>query len=240
MRDAADPTVCGGLRLGELGRERCAGRDVGDPTCLPVTIRELALCTYVGIDLERIDDESLLAEQAPGLAGPSFAAFYRRHERAVLAFHLRRVGQAELAADLMAETFAQALNARGSFTADGPGSGAAWLYGIARNVLGYSARRADVERRGHEALAVAEQLGVGRVSLTDEQRDELALLATEAGVLRALDDLPPPQRDAVRAFVLDDTPYPEIAANTGVAEPTIRKRVSRGLAALRSSLEESR
>lgn len=53
------------------------------------------------------DDDALLAEQ-PGHAGPAFAVFYARHERAVLAYFRRRVPASETAADLAAETFAQA------------------------------------------------------------------------------------------------------------------------------------
>ena len=49
------------------------------------------------------DDELLAAARADPLA---FGAFYRRHEERMLAFFLGRVGDAEVAADLTAETFA--------------------------------------------------------------------------------------------------------------------------------------
>jgi DNA-directed RNA polymerase specialized sigma24 family protein len=55
-------------------------------------------------------DASLLAGDAH-----DFAAFYRRHEDAVLSFFLRRTGGADLAADLTAETFARALAGRQRF-----------------------------------------------------------------------------------------------------------------------------
>src|SRR4051794_18242342 len=87
-----------------------------------------------------------------------FAAFYRRHEDAVLGFFLRRVGAAELAADLTAETFARALEGRGRFDAR-RGAAAAWLFGIARNVLSRSLERGRVEdevrrRLGMEPLVL--------------------------------------------------------------------------------------
>ncbi len=41
----------------------------------------------------------------------AFAAFYRRYERAMLAYFQRRTHDAELAADLTAEVFAAALEA---------------------------------------------------------------------------------------------------------------------------------
>jgi DNA-directed RNA polymerase specialized sigma24 family protein len=51
--------------------------------------------------------------------------------------------------------------------------------------------------------------------------------------------LPETQRTAVVLRYYEDLEYAEIAALTGVAEGTVRSRVSRGLAALRTSLEES-
>ena len=54
-------------------------------------------------------DDELLA----GHDVASFALFYRRHVDAMLGFFSRRTRDAELAADLTAETFAAALAARG-------------------------------------------------------------------------------------------------------------------------------
>ena len=53
-------------------------------------------------------DDELLASLEPG----SFAVFYRRHVEDLVAFFMRRTRNAELAADLTAETFAAALVAR--------------------------------------------------------------------------------------------------------------------------------
>jgi RNA polymerase sigma-70 factor (ECF subfamily) len=56
--------------------------------------------------------------------------------------------------------------------------------------------------------------------------------------LTLLEQLPRDQADAIRARVLDDRPYPEIAAELQTSELVIRKRVSRGLATLRGELEK--
>jgi DNA-directed RNA polymerase specialized sigma24 family protein len=52
-------------------------------------------------------------EQAPLVAArsdaASFAAFYRHFERPVLGFFMHATGRSDLAADLVAETFAAAL-----------------------------------------------------------------------------------------------------------------------------------
>ncbi len=53
-----------------------------------------------------------------------------------------------------------------------------------------------------------------------------------------LERLPADQRDAIRARVLEERDYSDIAADIRTSEHVIRKRVSRGLAALRSQLTE--
>jgi DNA-directed RNA polymerase specialized sigma24 family protein len=52
--------------------------------------------------------------------------------------------------------------------------------------------------------------------------------------------LPPEQREAVQARVVEERPYSEIAAAMSCSELVVRQRVSRGLRALRSHLKESR
>ena len=49
--------------------------------------------------------------------------------------------------------------------------------------------------------------------------------------------LPPAQRDAVRERVLDERDYEEIAERLECSSQVVRKRVSRGLAALRAHVE---
>lgn len=53
---------------------------------------------------------------------------------------------------------------------------------------------------------------------------------------RLLAELPPDERAAVRARVIDERPYGEIARSLGCSEMVVRKRVSRGLARLRAGL----
>ncbi|MEH3053805.1 MAG: sigma-70 family RNA polymerase sigma factor [Patulibacter minatonensis] len=179
-------------------------------------------------------DEQLLLSRAPGQAGRAFETFYLRHERLVLAFHQRRVRDPERAADLTAETFAAALDARSRFRSRGDGSGAAWLYGIAGNVYARSVRRAAVERRKCERLAL------DRPVLDDDRLEEIERAATVPAVVAALAGLPQDQHAAISAYVLHDEDYDAIGARLGVPPATVRKRVSRGLAALRGRLEEGR
>ena len=51
-----------------------------------------------------------------------------------------------------------------------------------------------------------------------------------------MERLAPEQRDAVRAHVIDERPYGEIAGELETSEAVVRKRVSRGLAAMRTRM----
>jgi RNA polymerase sigma-70 factor (ECF subfamily) len=169
-----------------------------------------------------MEDEELLTDGG----ADAFALFYRRHAAALLAFLVRRLGgQVELAADVCAETFAAALiDVRRFDPARGPAS--AWLYGIARHKL------ADAQRRGVAEARARERLGIPRLHLTDEAIERVeALIDVQAMPL--LDELPADQRDAVRARVIGEQSYSEIARRQRTSEANVRQRVARGLARLR-------
>jgi RNA polymerase sigma factor (sigma-70 family) len=176
-----------------------------------------------------MDDDELLART---LAHPeAFAAFYQQHERALLGFFMRRTGDAELAADLTAETFAAALlNVRRFDSARG--SALAWTFGIAQHLLQRAWERRRVEDRARR------RLGMPRIELDDAALERIERLGSDERVVALLEQLPPEQARAVRSRVIDEQPYARIAADVRCSESVARKRVSRGLATLRSILEE--
>ena len=176
--------------------------------------------------VDRSSDEALLL--AARRDAEAFAEFYRRHARPLAGYLLRRAGDAEAAADLLAETFAAALTGLDRFD-PGRGDAAAWLYGIARHQLARRARRGVVEERARR------RLGMERLELTDA--DLRAIEACDDATI-ALDGLPPDQRAAVHARVVEEQDYPAIAAASGSTEPAVRQRVSRGLATLRDRLAQ--
>lgn len=181
-------------------------------------------------------DGELLRRAAHGDAD-AFSGLYRRHETIVAGYLARRCRDPELAADLTAETFAAAIAGAGGFRDEGQ-SALGWLLGIARNVLHRTWERGATERRARE------RLGVERVAVSDATLERVEALLDENDphnpLLQALDALPEAQRDAVRAHVLDEEPYADLAARWGVSEATVRQRVSRGLGRLRTTLEGRR
>lgn len=161
----------------------------------------------------------------------AFAVFYRRHVGGLLAFFRRRVPSPELALDLTAETFASALEGSRCYELRSePARG--WLYGIAWNKLHEALRRGRAEDKVRRAL------GMTRIVLTDEGIERIEKLAA-APALEMLEGLPGDQRDAVHARVLEERPYAEIAKELGCSQSVVRKRVSRGVQAMRTKMEAS-
>jgi RNA polymerase sigma-70 factor (ECF subfamily) len=167
-----------------------------------------------------------------GGSAVDFGQFYERHERFVLSIFLRQRTSAEAAADLAAETFARALAGRRRFE---PSRGAprAWLAGIARHVLIESLRAGRTQDR------VRRRLRVERLELDDAAIERINELADEKA-LAALDELPEDQRIAVRGRVVDEHEYDLLASRLRCSDSVVRKRVSRGIEAMRARLEQER
>jgi RNA polymerase sigma-70 factor (ECF subfamily) len=170
------------------------------------------------------DDELLRLTSADPEA---FGEFYSRHVRAVLRELRHRGLRTEEALDLTAEIFATALIASRRYR-PGEARARAWLLGIARNKLAHRHRRAAGETRARR------KLGMGRLTYSDEALERVdELLEADAAVYtNGAAALPPAERDAVVARVIEERDYDEIAAASGATAAAIRKRVSRGLAKL--------
>lgn len=171
-------------------------------------------------------DAQLLESRVPG----DFGVFYDRHLGTVVSYVTARMRQPEVVFDVVAETFARALEKRRQFDpARGPAAG--WLIGIARNLIVDSVRRGQVE-------AVSRvRLGMAAFELDDRHLGRVMELGR--GDLRAaLGSLPAHQREAVLRRVVLDESYSAIAGQVRCSEQVVRKRVSRGLTALRANLEQ--
>jgi RNA polymerase sigma-70 factor (ECF subfamily) len=164
----------------------------------------------------------------------AFAEFYCRYALAVERWIRRQTPDIATAADLTAETFAQALVGLGRFRGSSDEAARGWLYGIARNLV----RR--YRRRGRVETATCQKLGIQ----LDHDLDELAEIdaqldaATQAPALaEALDALPEAQRQALQLRVVDGMDYDQAAALMGTSEQNVRTRVSRALKTLSVRLQ---
>ena len=163
----------------------------------------------------------------------AFGVFYLRYERLILGYLLRRVGDPEVAADLAAEVFAAALRAADRYRPDSP-TAVAWLLTIAQRTLASSRRRGRVEARARRRVGIRDSV---RFSGQDLERIE-TLCSLDGQTLALLESLPAAQREAVRAHILDERSYGDIAGELETSELVIRKRVSRGLSTIKRQLQE--
>jgi RNA polymerase sigma-70 factor (ECF subfamily) len=137
--------------------------------------------------------------------------------------------------DILAETFALALEGRHRFRGCDRDAAGAWLYGIARHELADHFRRDGAQRR---ALA---RLGIERRPLTDSEYERIEELAGSSElrgrVAEELGVLPLDQREAVRLRVVEEQGYETLARTLDISQDTARARVSRGLQALRAAID---
>jgi RNA polymerase sigma factor (sigma-70 family) len=181
---------------------------------------------------ERSDTELLLASRAEPVA---FVELYRRHAEELLRYFARRTLDPEAAAELTAETFAEAYASRRNYRDTGV-DGVAWLYGIARHQLGRFFRTGRID------AAARRRIGLPREELPAEDyeriEDLVDLQPIREALVDALSTLAEEQRDALRLRVIDGLAYPDVARRLGVAEAAARQRVSRGLRRIALILQE--
>jgi len=152
----------------------------------------------------------------------------------VLIFLTRRTWDGETALELTAETFAAALSALPRYSPR-RSSALAWLFTIAHHKLADSVRRGQVEDRARR------RLGIEPLVFSDEdiERVEQRAAAADGSVaLLELERLSAEQRGAIEGRVLQESGYDELARRLRCSESVVRKRVSRGLAELRTRLKE--
>jgi RNA polymerase sigma factor (sigma-70 family) len=140
----------------------------------------------------------------------------------------------EAAADLLAETLAQAWRSRRRYRDPGTGSARPWLFGIARNLLLRYWHDGEIERRARERLGMSQP--PDEVT-EDEVERRVAATAEQRRLREALAGLTREQRDALGLRVLAEHGYAEIGAELAVSAITARTRVHRALSALRARLE---
>jgi RNA polymerase sigma-70 factor (ECF subfamily) len=164
----------------------------------------------------------------------AFRVVYDRHAHEVFAWLRAQVKDDDVAADVLAETFAQAWLCARRFRDERDGSARPWLFGIARHILLESYRKERVETRARRRLG----LNVRQVEtdVSDEIIERLDAQAQRDEIEDALQRLPRDQRRAIELRVLTELPYASVASVMNSSEPYARMRVMRGLGKLRRVL----
>lgn len=176
------------------------------------------------------ESDRTFLEQSRAGDEAAFGAFYLRHRDSIVAYLVHQVPTPDLAADLMAETFAKALVVTLDRGRELPEHPRAWLYGIARNLL------VDAFRRGQVDAAARRRLELEPLAIDDADLERIVEIGEAISLLDALGaDLPEDQWELLRARVVDERSYAELASRLRCSEAVVRKRVSRAIAHLRTA-----
>jgi RNA polymerase sigma-70 factor, ECF subfamily len=181
--------------------------------------------------LTRTDAELLKAASENPQA---FREFYDRYAVWIRSWFVRHTGSDPASLDLTAETFAQAWHASRRFRDEADGSGAPWLFGIARNLLRQYHKHNRIESAARERMG----LPVLSAECEDYERvDERSEAGALAPLLRlAVQALPAEQRRALELRVVHGLPYEAVAGRLGCSTNAARLRVSRALRALTTQM----
>ena len=161
---------------------------------------------------------------------PTWESVVREHSGRVYRLAYRLTGDPHEAEDLTQETFIRVFRSLDRYT---PGTFEGWLHRITTNLFLDQVRRRRRVR--------TEPLGDDDARLPSQDRETEPERAWEHGhlerdVQRALDAMTPEFRAAVVLCDLEGLSYEEIAVTLGISLGTVRSRIHRGRAQLRTHL----
>jgi len=166
------------------------------------------------------------------------------YQRRVFALVFRMLGRRDEAEDLAQEVFVQVFKAIDQFRGDSKLS--TWIYRIAvnlcKNRTKYLSRRHANDQDDVDAMAdrlpfsAAKGVSVGGISRPDELVEGMQL---EVVVKRAIAQIEPEFREVLILRDVEDMSYEEIAEVTGLADGTVKSRIHRARAQLRTLVEKA-
>ena len=166
----------------------------------------------------------------------AFREFYDRYAVWIRSWFLRHTGSDTASLDLTAETFAQAWHSSRRFRDLAGGSGAPWLFGIARNLLRQYHKHNRIESEARERMGLAAAFAEDDYERVDERSEANALAPFVRHALRAL---PADQRRALELRIVHQLPYEAVAGRLGCSQNAARLRVSRALRALTTQMRSA-
>jgi RNA polymerase sigma-70 factor (ECF subfamily) len=178
---------------------------------------------------QRTDIVAQTNGRVPGTALSDFETAYRTNVSSITAYFARRYREPQDVADLVSETFVEAIGSFGSFDAR-RGTARAWVFGIAHHVHARARARAVNGREVECRLA-------GQRALEDDEIEELAakIDAQREGrqLLHRYRVLPALEREAIELVDLSGLRPREAAAALGVSPSALRVRLFRARTRLR-------
>jgi RNA polymerase sigma factor (sigma-70 family) len=179
--------------------------------------------------VDRPDLDSV-AISASAATPADFAAIFDRHFDAVHAYLQRRIGR-DLADELAAQTFLVAFDGRARYDSSQP-SARPWLFGIATNLLRRHHRDELRQLRAY-ARSAADPI----LDAFDGVEARIDASSMRRELVDALTRVPAEELDALLLFAWADFSYAEIGQALEIPTGTVRSRLSRARARIRTALE---
>lgn len=156
-----------------------------------------------------------------------FKALYVAHSREVFAYALRRLRNADTAADVMAEVFTVAWRKLNAIP--NGDSAKLWLFGVARNVVRNQER--GIRRRTNLAARLATNF-----SGIDYEPDPAPEPALVELVRVALEELKEDERELMQLVMWDSLTPSQAAQVVGIPPGTVRTKLHKARVKLRTAL----
>ncbi|MFC4241838.1 RNA polymerase sigma factor [Gryllotalpicola reticulitermitis] len=169
-----------------------------------------------------MDDPALVAEARSG-AVEAFEVIYRRHAPVVMRFAWAKLGDRPTAEDVLQDTFILAWRKRREMP-QVESSLLPWLLAIAAN---------------HARNASRHRTRCATVPLDENHPDVASGPVEVAAIAEALGALSPTERRICHLCLIEGYSYREAAAQLGITEGAVRKRLQRARASLRESLNDN-
>jgi RNA polymerase sigma-70 factor (ECF subfamily) len=165
----------------------------------------------------------------------AFIEFYRRHQGLVYRFALQMSGKVEIAEEVTQDVFLAVMRSGGRYECE-RGTVAAFLYGIARNLV-YKA----LERERPYLTTLDDGSSDYAARLTDggDVEGDVAHREQVEELRQAVLALPPAYREVVVLCDLHEREYAEAASALGCAIGTVRSRLHRARALLMEKMRAS-
>ena len=184
-------------------------------------------------DGEIVDMPGATPDTASGWTPPTWEEIVREHSARVYRLAYRLTGNTHDAEDLTQEVFVRVFRSLSSYT---PGTFEGWLHRITTNLFLDMARRRQRIRFEGLGEDTAQRLR-GDEPTPAQAFDERHL---DGDIQAALKALAPEYRAAVVLCDIEGLSYEEIADTLGVKLGTVRSRIHRGRAQLRTALDHRR
>ncbi len=176
-----------------------------------------------------LSDEELIAEILRG-SQAAMEVLVKRHYKSVFAYVYRKTGDYHTAFDLTQEVFIKMLKALHHY--NGIGKFTNWLFKIAHNTC-LDQLRASQTKGMQQQVELDDRFPDEHASVWPLLEKKLA----RKRIQKAIASLPEEQREAVILKYYHDLRIKDIAQITQSKEATVKSRLKRGLARLRTLLE---